>query len=136
MTYKNKIIYGPVDSRRLGKWKDEELIECGSSLGINLSKIPTCSFDCVYCSCGETENLTLKPNSDHSLKEIEIDLKQGFKEHFNKQIKMDYIGFVGWTEPTLHPYFGKVVDLFYEIKQMYFPKIPPYALSAPSASVL
>ena len=124
MLYESKIIYGPVDSRRLGKWKNETLIECGKSLGINLTKIPACSFDCIYCSCGKTEELTLNPSSYYSLEEIKIGLKKGFKKCIEKQVRIDYISFVGWTEPTLHPYFDEVVDLFYEIKQRYFPDIP------------
>jgi len=45
------VIYGPVDSRRLGR-----------SLGINL--LPTgyklCAFDCIYCQYGRTKVLTAK----------------------------------------------------------------------------
>jgi wyosine [tRNA(Phe)-imidazoG37] synthetase (radical SAM superfamily) len=39
----DKIVYGPIHSRRLG-----------TSLGVNL--LPThakiCTFDCIYCECG------------------------------------------------------------------------------------
>lgn len=43
---RQNIIYGPINSRRLGR-----------SLGINLTPPGTkiCSFDCVYCQYGETE---------------------------------------------------------------------------------
>jgi len=39
----DKIIFGPVSSRRLGV-----------SLGINLlpTQVKVCSFDCIYCECG------------------------------------------------------------------------------------
>ena len=124
MAYKNKIVYGPVPSRRLGKWKNRDLEKCGSSLGINLSKIKSCSFDCIYCSCGKTKELSLNPQSNYSLKEIKIGLEGGFKEYLKKQTKIDYISFVGWTEPTLHRDFDKVVNLFFKIKRKYFPKIP------------
>ena len=43
------IIFGPVQSRRLG-----------SSLGIDLTPYKTCNLDCVYCECGRTTNLTDK----------------------------------------------------------------------------
>ena len=43
----DKIVFGPVHSRRLGV-----------SLGMNL--LPTdgklCSFNCIYCECGLNEN--------------------------------------------------------------------------------
>ena len=50
------ILYGPINSRRLGR-----------SLGINL--LPTsyklCSFDCIYCHYGRTRVKTLSPGADH-----------------------------------------------------------------------
>ncbi len=42
-------IFGPVNSRRLGR-----------SLGIDLLPFKTCSYDCVYCECGATTSLTTK----------------------------------------------------------------------------
>lgn len=125
MSYESKIIYGPVDSRRLGRWQNETLIECGRSLGVNLSKVPTCSFDCIYCSCGKTQILTLNPDTAcYSLKEIKKGLEEGFREHASKQTKIDYISFVGWGEPTLHPNFDKVANLFFKIKEEYFSNKP------------
>lgn len=126
MVYENKIIYGPVDSRRLGKWKDENLLECGRSLGINLSKLKMCSFDCIYCSCGKTQKVLNKSTEDDyfSLQEIESEVKKGFEYHKKNNTDIDYISFVGWTEPTLHPRIDKVVDLVFEIKQEYFPNTP------------
>ena len=43
----NKIIFGPINSRRLG-----------NSLGINLLPIENkfCNFNCIYCECGWTRN--------------------------------------------------------------------------------
>ena len=47
----DKVIFGPVKSRRLG-----------ISLGVNL--LPTdgklCSFDCIYCECGRNTERTTK----------------------------------------------------------------------------
>ncbi|MDI9594477.1 MAG: radical SAM protein, partial [Atribacterota bacterium] len=45
---KEKCIFGPVQSRRLGM-----------SLGINLTPYKTCSLDCAYCECGKTTDLTI-----------------------------------------------------------------------------
>ena len=46
------IIYGPVQSRRLGR-----------SLGINLlpADYKLCSFNCLYCQYGWTKNVTFTP---------------------------------------------------------------------------
>ena len=46
------IIYGPVQSRRLG-----------DSLGINLlpAEYKLCSFNCLYCQYGWTKNVTFTP---------------------------------------------------------------------------
>jgi len=46
---KKKVVYGPVQSRRLG-----------NSLGINLfpSEFNICTFDCIYCDCGHTQRNT------------------------------------------------------------------------------
>jgi len=48
-----KIVYGPVHSRRLGL-----------SLGINVLPLgkKTCSFDCVYCQLGRTDNPVSNPS--------------------------------------------------------------------------
>ncbi|MDR1452944.1 MAG: radical SAM protein [Candidatus Margulisbacteria bacterium] len=40
-------LFGPVNSRRLGH-----------SLGIDLVKFKTCTFNCVFCECGRTTALT------------------------------------------------------------------------------
>lgn len=109
---KSGIIYGPVESRRLGR-----------SLGINLS--PTsrkvCSFNCVYCHYGWTDFLTVDcsklqndlPEPDEVRDALEEALKQG--------IDLDYITFSGNGEPTLHPQFGEIVDLVVEIRNRHSP---------------
>ena len=123
-----RIVYGPVPSRRLGKWKNGRLIRLGSSLGINLSRYKVCSFNCIYCSCGQTVKLTNKPSEDDyfslQLQEIKKALEEGFSFHKKRKTNIEYISFVGWTEPTLHPLFDEVVDLFFEIKEKYFPSVP------------
>lgn len=104
---KSGIIYGPVNSRRLGK-----------SLGINLSptSYKACNFNCVYCHYGQTE--CLKDN----LSDLQDDLPEPDKvrdalEEFSKKgIEFDYITFSGNGEPTLHPQFDKIVDLVVETR--------------------
>ena len=97
----DKIIFGPVKSRRLGL-----------SLGINLlpgdSKL--CSFDCIYCECGWTPRLRAKkaelPAREVVAQKLEEQLRQ-----MNGQGKLpDVITFAGNGEPTLHPEFAGIVN--------------------------
>jgi len=96
----DRIVYGPVNSRRLGV-----------SLGINLS--PTngkrCSFDCIYCECGL--------NSDHKTQAPAPSRKEVMKalatklELLNVEgIVPDRLTFSGNGEPTMHPDFGGIID--------------------------
>mgnify|MGYP001030622774 CR=1 FL=1 len=45
---RNRYVYGPVPSRRLGR-----------SLGVDLVPQKTCTYDCVYCQLGRTARRTL-----------------------------------------------------------------------------
>ncbi len=97
----DKIIFGPVKSRRLGV-----------SLGINLLPTDTkvCSFDCIYCECG------LNPKTRD--KRVELPLRETvYSSLESKLIKMitegllpDVITFAGNGEPTLHPDFAGIID--------------------------
>jgi wyosine [tRNA(Phe)-imidazoG37] synthetase (radical SAM superfamily) len=91
------IIYGPIDSRRLGR-----------SLGINL--LPTdhklCSFDCVYCHYGRTAVKTLAPE-EHHLPSVGQVL-DAVEEALRTYPDLDYITFSGNGEPTLHPHFPTI----------------------------
>ena len=53
----DKIIFGPVKSRRLGV-----------SLGINLlpTNVKVCSFDCIYCECGRNPKKYEEKIWDHA----------------------------------------------------------------------
>ena len=113
----DKVIYGPVDSRRLGK-----------SLGINLSPLDRkiCSFDCVYCSGGPTKLKTLRvrPEDTFSLDYIKQELERGFKYHKQNRTRIDYFSVVGATEPTIYPQFPEFVNLFFLLLNRYFPHKP------------
>lgn len=93
------IIYGPVNSRRLGR-----------SLGINLlpSAYKLCSFDCIYCDYGRTQVKALGaegtniPSEQQVLKEVRQAL-QGLQD-------IDCLTFSGNGEPTLHPQFPAIVS--------------------------
>ncbi len=68
-----KIVYGPVHSRRLG-----------ISLGLNIlpTKIKVCSFDCLYCQYGWTDEFNdnklskILPSKEEILEMLEHHLKE------------------------------------------------------------
>lgn len=89
-----KHLFGPVPSRRLGM-----------SLGVDLVPHKVCSFNCIYCECGKTTNLTTERKEyvpvDDVLKELE--------DFFHTKPDPDYITFSGAGEPTLNSRFGEVL---------------------------
>lgn len=108
----DKIIFGPVKSRRLGV-----------SLGINLlpTNIKVCSFDCIYCECGFTpkeyeEKVTL-PSRSEVREKLEAKLQEMVAD---KQLP-DVITFAGNGEPTLHPEFAKIIDDTIELRNQLTP---------------
>jgi wyosine [tRNA(Phe)-imidazoG37] synthetase (radical SAM superfamily) len=114
---KREIIYGPVQSRRLGR-----------SLGINIlpPKKKVCPFDCVYCQYGWTDCYasTIPPNL-HLPNRDEI--KQALEMTLSKMRKSPaYITFSGNGEPTMHPDFDGVVEEVTEIRN----KLAPSAKTA------
>jgi wyosine [tRNA(Phe)-imidazoG37] synthetase (radical SAM superfamily) len=86
--------YGPVPSRRLG-----------FSLGVDLTPIKTCNFDCVYCQVGPT---TKKINRRFSLIDL-AQFKRRLKFILTKNPQIDYITFSGSGEPTLHRQLDKII---------------------------
>ena len=91
------ILYGPINSRRLGR-----------SLGINLmpQKYKLCSFNCVYCHYGWTNEHTtdLKPFAA-DLPEFD-EVMHAIQNMLVSKQQFDYITFSGNGEPTLHPQFA------------------------------
>lgn len=79
-------IFGPVISRRLGR-----------SLGIDLIPFKTCSYNCAYCECGATTDLTSQRREffppDEIIRQLDTVL--------SSSPKLDYITFAGSGEPTL-----------------------------------
>jgi len=94
------IVYGPVPSRRLRQ-----------SIGINNIPPKICSYSCVYCQLGRTNQMQMKRQAFFSpediCRETEIKLKQ--LETENKQA--DYFSFVPDGEPTLDMNLGKTIEL-------------------------
>ena len=102
----DKIVYGPVRSRRLGL-----------SLGINLSPADgkRCTFDCIYCECGlnaERRTQTPAPSREDVGKKLFEQLTQMKTEG----VSPDVITFSGNGEPTMHPDFAGIIDDTIEIR--------------------
>ena len=118
------IIYGPIDSRRLG-----------ASLGLNI--MPTgyklCPFNCVYCHYGWTDKQAL------DLSERKDDLPgpeavgQALRSALEKMIRQgrrpDYVTFSGNGEPTAHPRFGEVLDAVRAVRDQIIPDLKIALLS-------
>ena len=92
LSLQNRIVYGPVFSRRLGR-----------SFGINLlpRNQKSCSFDCVYCQYGATQYPTLTPKIE-DIPAID-EVLEAVEKALRKPRSMDYLTFSGNGEPTLHP---------------------------------
>lgn len=113
------IIFGPVQSRRLGK-----------SLGVNVlsPEAKICNFDCIYCECGWT-NLARTTHKFADPKEVEKELELKLSILASVDCKLDYITFAGNGEPTLHPHFEKIVGNTIELKDRYMPQTKVALLS-------
>ncbi len=109
----DEIIFGPVQSRRLGV-----------SLGVNLLpvNVKVCSFDCIYCECG----FTPKKYKEKAILPTREEVKQKLEEKFQKMAadgkKPDVITFAGNGEPTLHPEFAGIIDDTIELRNQLAPK--------------
>ncbi len=89
------IIFGPINSRRLGR-----------SLGVNLTPHKTCNLDCVYCECGKTTELTNTRQNFYPPKLVLEELDKALKLMGH----MDYITFSGHGEPSLYKDIKQIVQ--------------------------
>jgi wyosine [tRNA(Phe)-imidazoG37] synthetase (radical SAM superfamily) len=93
-----RIVFGPVPSRRFGK-----------SLGINNIPYPKkCSYSCVYCQIGKTFDFRIEREEFYKIEEIERQVEEVIGNLKDKRI--DYISFVPDGEPTLDINLGKSID--------------------------
>jgi len=113
----NSIIYGPVNSRRLG-----------CSLGINLLpfKQKTCTLDCLYCQYGWTEYSKLGSAIYPPIPIVISELKTVLRD-LNET--PDYITFSGNGEPTLHPDIEDIVEAVKSVRDQFAPKAQVAILS-------
>lgn len=96
----DKIVFGPVHSRRLG-----------ISLGINLlpADRKVCNFNCIYCECGWTRKEHLNSPLP-SRREVRDALESKLMEMGASGKTPDVLTFAGNGEPTLHPGFPGIID--------------------------
>ncbi|MCL2844967.1 MAG: radical SAM protein [Chitinivibrionia bacterium] len=96
MQNKHSVIFGPIQSRRLG-----------SSLGLDLLPSKICSLDCVYCECGKTTTLTNERreyiSADKIIDELDVFLR-------NNPPHIDVITLGGSGEPLLNSGGGKIIS--------------------------
>ncbi|MBL7081539.1 MAG: radical SAM protein [Candidatus Omnitrophica bacterium] len=86
-------IFGPVPSRRLGR-----------SLGVSPIPAKTCSYSCVYCQIGITDNLQIERQSFFPKEDIFTEIESTLKKSC-----ADYITFAGDGEPTLSSDLGWLI---------------------------
>jgi wyosine [tRNA(Phe)-imidazoG37] synthetase (radical SAM superfamily) len=100
MTDKEKYLYGPVPSRRLGR-----------SYGIDIVPFKVCTLDCVYCQLGRTTDKTTERKVYTPVDSILAELKDALAEN----VHADFITLAGSGEPTLHAQLGRLIDGIKEI---------------------
>lgn len=108
---REKLVFGPIFSRRLG-----------SSLGINLlpEEGKLCNFDCVYCECGWNKD----GRGDKRLpspEELSVALEAALRKCHEDGTRIDSITFSGDGEPTLNPHFPEMIDITISLRDKYFP---------------
>jgi len=111
---KKSIIYGPVNSRRLG-----------SSLGVNLlpHTYKACPFNCAYCQYGFTgERGHMIVTDGHDMPKVG-DVVEAVRLALEEFPSVSYITFSGNGEPTLHPDFETIVAELKKLKNEISPGI-------------
>ncbi len=87
-------IFGPVPSRRFGR-----------SLGVDLTPMKTCCFDCVFCQLGPTRHPTLERREYVPVQTVKEEILRWRDEGGSA----DFATLSGSGEPTLHSGFGDVL---------------------------
>jgi len=114
----NKIIFGPVKSRRLG-----------TSLGVNLlpDDCKLCNFNCIYCECVFTFTNPASPLPQRD--DVKRILKETLTDFNRKNEHIDTITFAGNGEPTMHPQFAEIIDDVIELRNSICPTTKVSVLS-------
>ena len=98
-----KLSFGPVPSRRLGK-----------SLGINNIPAKVCSYACVYCQLGKTLHNQIKRTSFYTVDDLVLSAKMRIEAAKEKNEMIDYLAFVPDGEPTLDMHLGDEIEALHK----------------------
>jgi wyosine [tRNA(Phe)-imidazoG37] synthetase (radical SAM superfamily) len=104
-----RYIYGPVESRRLGK-----------SLGISLTPWKICNFDCVYCQLGATRQTVSERKAYVPVEDIVSEFKSWLGYNAQDASKLNFVTLSGMGEPTLNTGIGELIK---EIKKLSAAKV-------------
>jgi wyosine [tRNA(Phe)-imidazoG37] synthetase (radical SAM superfamily) len=97
---KEKYLFGPVPSRRLGL-----------SLGVDIVPMKTCTQNCLYCQLGKDAVQTLERSIYVPIDEVMTEIRH----RIENGLKADYITISGSGEPTLHLQLGRLIDEIHRI---------------------
>lgn len=119
----DRIIYGPVRSRRLGR-----------SLGINLlpAGVKICNMNCAYCQYGWTRGklrLRREESGWPSAAAVEGAVLNRLLRAAETNELLDRLTVAGHGEPTLHPEFDEVVTRIAAVRDQVAPNLPLAILS-------
>jgi wyosine [tRNA(Phe)-imidazoG37] synthetase (radical SAM superfamily) len=119
-----RIVYGPVASRRLGR-----------SLGVNVlpAGMKVCNMNCAYCQYGWTRGAIMKfrgraagwptPGA------VETAIAMRLQQAADSGERLDRLTIAGHGEPTLHPDFDEVTDRIVAVRDRLAPGLPLAILS-------
>jgi wyosine [tRNA(Phe)-imidazoG37] synthetase (radical SAM superfamily) len=94
----NRIAFGPVPSRRLGR-----------SLGINNIPPKSCSYSCVYCQVGPTRERRIEPGAFGSPGNLVSAVEQRVETLRAREETLDFLTFVPEGEPTLDVHLAEEI---------------------------
>jgi len=94
------IAFGPVPSRRLGQ-----------SLGINNIPPKNCTYSCIYCQVGRTQDMTIERKEFYPVGEILREVGKKISKARDKGETIDYLTFVPDGEPTLDIHLGREIEM-------------------------
>ena len=92
--------FGPVPSRRLGR-----------SLGINNIPPKICTYSCVYCQLGRTNNMRADRQAFYAPEDIVADVRSKVEKAAEAGEAIDYLTFVPDGEPTQDINLGQEIDM-------------------------
>jgi wyosine [tRNA(Phe)-imidazoG37] synthetase (radical SAM superfamily) len=118
-----RIVYGPVPSRRLGR-----------SLGVNLlpAGMKVCNMNCAYCQYGWTRGAVRYRGQGTGWptpQAVETALGARLEQAAESGELIDRITVAGHGEPTLHPAFDEVTTRLRQLRNRVAPDLPLAILS-------